>query len=213
MAGETPSDEIASPAQSNSRSSLLSQPTHLRSCVLCRQRKVKCDRRQPCSNCVRAGANCVHPPGAGRAAKRPRQAVDTKVLDRLSHLEATIKRLQQQAKGRETEPSAPSESVQTPESGGPVDDETQGAEDAPELGRLVVEETQSRYVSHVMWAGLTESVSTPEIPINNWDFGLISWRSNNCVGCFSMTMAKMRIRASLMTALHFASRNPQIRDR
>lgn len=158
VAAEAQTDEIASPAQSNSRSSLLSQPTHLRSCVLCRQRKVKCDRRQPCSNCVRAGANCVHPPGAGRAAKRPRQAVDTKVLDRLSHLEATIKRLQQQAKGREAEPSVPSESAETPESGGLVDDEGQGAEDAPELGRLVVEETQSRYVSHVMWAGLSESI-------------------------------------------------------
>lgn len=29
------------------------------SCVLCQQRKVKCDRQKPCSNCVKARAECV----------------------------------------------------------------------------------------------------------------------------------------------------------
>ncbi|RFU32209.1 hypothetical protein B7463_g4122, partial [Scytalidium lignicola] len=29
------------------------------SCVLCAQRKVKCDRKTPCSNCVKAGATCI----------------------------------------------------------------------------------------------------------------------------------------------------------
>ncbi|KAI0872114.1 fungal-specific transcription factor domain-containing protein [Hypoxylon argillaceum] len=140
---------------SNSNST---QPVHIRSCVLCRQRKVKCDRRQPCSNCIRAGANCVHPPGAGRAAKRPRQAADTKVLDRLSQLETTIRRLQQQAKGRDADPHTAPEPVQAQESRDLVDDANQGTEATPELGRLVVEESQSRYVSNIMWADLTESI-------------------------------------------------------
>ncbi|KAI8949686.1 fungal-specific transcription factor domain-containing protein [Xylaria longipes] len=140
----------------DSKSAQLGQPAHLRSCVLCRQRKVKCDRRQPCSNCLRAGANCVHPPGAGRAAKRPRQAVDAKVLDRLGQLETTIRRLQKQAKARDAEAHIASESTQAPESR--VLDASRGPEAAPELGRLVVEESQSRYVSNVMWADLTESI-------------------------------------------------------
>ncbi|KAI0425544.1 fungal-specific transcription factor domain-containing protein [Xylaria sp. FL1042] len=155
------------PSTSNSQAAQSTQPTHLRSCVLCRQRKVKCDRRQPCSNCIRAGSNCVHPPGAGRAAKRPRQAVDTKVLDRLSHLETTIRRLQQQAKSREAESQIASESAsehalsaepQARERKSPVDDASQETEAVPELGRLVVEESQSRYVSNVMWADLTEEI-------------------------------------------------------
>ncbi|KAI0450904.1 hypothetical protein F5B21DRAFT_489157 [Xylaria acuta] len=157
-AAGTRADETDTTA--NSKSAQLGQATHLRSCVLCRQRKVKCDRRQPCSNCLRAGANCVHPPGTGRAAKRPRQAVDAKVLDRLSQLETTIRRLQQQAKDRDAESHAhaASESTQTRESRILVDDASQGPEAAPELGRLVVEESQSRYVSNVMWADLTESI-------------------------------------------------------
>jgi Fungal Zn(2)-Cys(6) binuclear cluster domain len=28
-------------------------------CVLCQRRKVKCERKFPCANCVRAGAQCV----------------------------------------------------------------------------------------------------------------------------------------------------------
>ncbi|KAI1757156.1 fungal-specific transcription factor domain-containing protein [Xylaria castorea] len=155
-AAGTPADETDTTA--NSKSAQLGQTAHLRSCVLCRQRKVKCDRRQPCSNCLRAGASCVHPPGAGRAAKRPRQAVDAKVLDRLSQLETTIRRLQQQAKDRDAEPHITPEPTQARESGVLVDDASQGAEPAPELGRLVLEESQSRYVSNVIWADLTESI-------------------------------------------------------
>ncbi|RWA14308.1 hypothetical protein EKO27_g779 [Xylaria grammica] len=164
-AAKTRGDETAT--TTNSQTAQLAQPTHLRSCVLCRQRKVKCDRRQPCSNCIRAGANCVHPPGAGRAAKRPRPAVDAKVLDRLSQLETTIRRLQQQAKGREADSRIASEFIpqhapwadsQARERKSLLDEANQETETIPELGRLVIEESQSRYVSNVMWADLTESI-------------------------------------------------------
>ena len=36
-------------------------PRKLRSCILCRTRKVRCDRQSPCSNCRRANVACVHP--------------------------------------------------------------------------------------------------------------------------------------------------------
>ncbi|KAI1824002.1 hypothetical protein F4861DRAFT_508042 [Xylaria intraflava] len=144
------------------------QPAHLRSCVLCRQRKVKCDRLQPCSNCLKVGADCVHPPGAGRAAKRPRQVVDGKILNRLAQLETTIKRLQQQSKGREadshpapgsTPQHAPPTRPQTRDSRGFLVSNTgQGATELPGVGRLVVEESQSLYVSNIIWADLTESI-------------------------------------------------------
>ncbi|TGJ78890.1 hypothetical protein E0Z10_g9877 [Xylaria hypoxylon] len=93
--------------------------------------------------------------------------MDGKVLDRLSQLETTIRRLQQQARGREAESPIASESIpqhalsigpQTRERKSLVDDASQGTEADPELGRLVVEESQSRYVSNVMWADLTESI-------------------------------------------------------
>ncbi|KAI1814334.1 hypothetical protein GGS20DRAFT_549021 [Poronia punctata] len=153
------------------------QLTNLRTCNLCRQRKVKCDRQQPCSNCVKAGATCVHPPGPGRAAKRPRQAVDDRVLDRLSQLEATIRRLQHQAKESATPGEAVSRdgplSLSSPPAPGTSSSSSNGRglptganlateetslSQAPELGRLVVEESHSLYVGNAWWADMTESI-------------------------------------------------------
>lgn len=34
-------------------------PTPQLSCELCRERKIKCDKLEPCSNCISAGALCV----------------------------------------------------------------------------------------------------------------------------------------------------------
>jgi hypothetical protein len=41
------------------------------SCVLCQQRKVKCDRQKPCSNCIKAHAECV--PSAPTVPRRRRR--------------------------------------------------------------------------------------------------------------------------------------------
>lgn len=45
------------------------------SCLICRQRKVKCDRRDPCSNCVRANQECsfVAPVRGKRKRTKPVQ--------------------------------------------------------------------------------------------------------------------------------------------
>lgn len=42
-----------------------------RSCVVCRKRKVRCDKHMPCSNCRKANIQCVFP-APGRAPRRPR---------------------------------------------------------------------------------------------------------------------------------------------
>jgi hypothetical protein len=36
-------------------------PQKLRSCTVCRSRRVRCDKQSPCSNCRRAGIACVFP--------------------------------------------------------------------------------------------------------------------------------------------------------
>jgi hypothetical protein len=46
-------DHPADPAQSQ-------VPPHQHSCTVCRQRKVKCDKQQRCSNCIKAGIECVY---------------------------------------------------------------------------------------------------------------------------------------------------------
>ncbi|TVY40622.1 Aurofusarin cluster transcription factor [Lachnellula subtilissima] len=55
----------------------LTKITRGHSCLLCQQRKVKCDRQKPCSNCIKAQAQCVaSTPSLPRRRKRKLTEID-----------------------------------------------------------------------------------------------------------------------------------------
>ena len=59
-------------------------------CVLCQQRKVKCDRKDPCATCTKARAKCVfRAPAPPR--RRPRKSPEAILLARLRHYEELLK--------------------------------------------------------------------------------------------------------------------------
>ncbi|KAL4868018.1 hypothetical protein BDV12DRAFT_197730 [Aspergillus spectabilis] len=127
----------------------------LRSCTLCRTRKIKCDRQQPCTNCIRAECPCIYPAGVGRAPKRPRKAVEAQLLAQLARLEGVVKRMEAQ--------SSRSGSYLT--AGGDGDAESgegQGKEKETDVegqfGRLVIDDMQSCYVSSVPWTKLGDEI-------------------------------------------------------
>src|ERR1700753_1811109 len=69
VGGTAPTDSLAS-ATENCASRVAprdvpsSKPVaapKLRSCVVCRARKVRCDKQSPCSNCRRANTACLYP--------------------------------------------------------------------------------------------------------------------------------------------------------
>ncbi|KAK1996581.1 fungal-specific transcription factor domain-containing protein [Colletotrichum falcatum] len=60
-----------------------------RSCQLCHRRKVRCDKKQPCSSCARGGFQCHYPP-AGQPVRRARKTTIADVASRISDLEKTI---------------------------------------------------------------------------------------------------------------------------
>lgn len=62
---------------------------HDRSCTVCHRRKVRCDRRSPCSACTRNGSLCAYPP-SNQAVGRVRKTTISDVASRLSSLEKTI---------------------------------------------------------------------------------------------------------------------------
>ena len=156
-----------------------------RSCVTCRKRKVKCDKRHPCSNCNRAAIECVFP-GPGRAPRRSRKPPDTELLARLRRLEGVVQSL---GKGIdengetiiehvENDPTSPQaaqpngivkikeeekcgmlgvhEPTRIPETRN-NDKGTDGM--VKEFGRLVVEDGRSRYVSNKFWSSLSDEVA------------------------------------------------------
>ncbi|KAF2799291.1 hypothetical protein K505DRAFT_294967 [Melanomma pulvis-pyrius CBS 109.77] len=63
----------------------MSTSSRVLACVLCQQRKVKCDRKFPCANCVKNCVECV--PAARAARQRRRRFPERELLDRLRHYE------------------------------------------------------------------------------------------------------------------------------
>jgi len=67
-----------------------------RSCVTCRKRKVKCDKKQPCTNCAKAHTECVFP-FPGRAPRKPRKPQDGELAERIRRLESMVQTMGTQA--------------------------------------------------------------------------------------------------------------------
>ncbi|KAJ5206849.1 Transcription factor [Penicillium cf. griseofulvum] len=160
------------------------QSSTSRSCVTCRRRKVRCDKRSPCSNCTKAGIDCIFPP-PGRAPRKSKRPPDAELLSRLRRLEGVIDHLRGSGN---TEAASSSAHVSSPTTGSstsrsehtaptsiPTESPKQAdgsvcpfAESDPkklapdkfenEFGRLVIDEGRSRYVSNRLWTSLGDEV-------------------------------------------------------
>lgn len=154
---------------------------NVRSCVTCRKRKVKCDKRHPCSNCNKAAIECIFP-GPGRAPRKSRKPPDTELLARLRRLEGVVQSL-----GKGVEEEGEGEGDHEPvtdavklEDASPIEVKAQDVKMAcgrimsmhepsqadkntngitNQFGKLVVDERRSRYVSHQFWTSLGEEVA------------------------------------------------------
>ena len=76
------------------------------SCELCRQRKVKCDKLNPCTNCQRFGATCVPverarlPRGrSGRVTSKNVSGQDTGLKERVDRLEELLREITEHEDG------------------------------------------------------------------------------------------------------------------
>lgn len=64
-------------------------PQRVLACVPCQQRKVKCERRFPCSNCVKHSLRCVP---AAPTLQRRRRFPERELLDRLRRHEELLRK-------------------------------------------------------------------------------------------------------------------------
>jgi hypothetical protein len=63
-----------------------------RSCNDCNRRKVRCDKRSPCDNCLRLGFDCTFPPPGRKPREKPTRSNKAALISRLSLLEKEVQR-------------------------------------------------------------------------------------------------------------------------
>ncbi|KAJ5962040.1 hypothetical protein N7501_006981 [Penicillium viridicatum] len=176
----------ASDAEKNARLDTLGRndnttPLKLRSCVVCRSRKVRCDKRAPCSNCRRANIACVRPPTdrpprwarhldrlnsavSNLQASQEPEPVAEDVMERLHNLESLVQALRvqlEQAKSAANSAEG-SSGVGSPESSA-LDRQSNPSSITTNVqnkfGRLVLQDSnRSRYVSSGFWSRVNDEL-------------------------------------------------------
>ncbi|RGP81083.1 hypothetical protein FLONG3_872 [Fusarium longipes] len=150
----------------------------LRSCVVCRSRKVRCDKLSPCSNCRRANIPCVvpsndRPPrwarrlerftgdGSGQSDGVPG---GNQALERLQTLENLVKELRSQlelanaanSRGASSEAASPPENMKAANS--PSSSSTT-SDVQKHFGRMVLKDAnQRRYISSGFWSRISDEL-------------------------------------------------------
>jgi hypothetical protein len=160
----TPNDRVQ---KANGSISSTPPSANPRSCVTCRKRKVKCDKKQPCLNCTRAKIDCIFP-GPGRAPRKNRKPPDGELMDRLKRLEGVVLSLNAQVEEHEQEAAVREKRKEdgTTDENFPngrresrsvvFDTSVEGLE--TRFGRLVVDQGRSRYINNSFWASLNNEV-------------------------------------------------------
>ncbi|KIW58640.1 hypothetical protein PV05_03141 [Exophiala xenobiotica] len=118
-----------------------------RSCAVCRRRKIKCDRKQPCSYCTKLNLPCSYPGSIQDGKSRPQNDL----LSRLERLESSLQRLAPKVPANESPQVSEPTSSSTNATG--IATNRERTPD-PGSGRLILEGGDTRYVTTSFWADL-----------------------------------------------------------
>ena len=143
-----------------SRSPTVAKITRGHSCLLCSQKKIKCDGQKPCAACIKSRVECVRKPSVPAQRRKARFAVAKEdILTRLKRCEEQL-RITAERDGEGSGSESPER-----ESGDVVvkQDESSSPDPRP-FSKLVVTDRSRRFVNNRLWEGLlNELVDTKEI--------------------------------------------------
>jgi hypothetical protein len=60
-----------------------------RSCFACNRKKVRCDKKKPCTSCARSGKSCNYPP-PGPRTRRSKRTIMEEMAARINNLEKAL---------------------------------------------------------------------------------------------------------------------------
>ena len=91
MSGTESSQTPSTIAAETPKSNAAPAPPRKHPCLLCQQRKVRCDRNEPCSNCVKAGAAKCEAAPQYPPRKRKKRFPEAELLARLRRYERHLR--------------------------------------------------------------------------------------------------------------------------
>ncbi|KAG7137273.1 Bikaverin cluster transcription factor bik5 like protein [Verticillium longisporum] len=132
---------------------------HIWNCLTCRRRKVRCDRRSPCSQCAKAGLDCAFPT-SGRVPTRRDGAPASSSRDRNQDLLARLNRLEGLLRhiGVQPDDPAPSDDGLHPQA---TAAEPRSDDEAltQSVGSMFVSEDDTIYIPSRFWRHISEEVT------------------------------------------------------
>ncbi|KAH7310202.1 hypothetical protein BKA65DRAFT_575639 [Rhexocercosporidium sp. MPI-PUGE-AT-0058] len=133
-------------------SSIHTQQRLNRSCLICHQRKIRCDKKSPCGNCTRAAVLCCFPK-AEQPVRRTQKTTISDVSSRLDRLERTIQALVKESPGKDDAVSIPSRNAKDFNIS-PVEEEI--LERAPSEEKLIHGDNSSKYLNESLLSCIME---------------------------------------------------------
>lgn len=122
-----------------------------RSCYGCNNKKIRCDKKEPCSQCTRAGRPCTYP-AMGPRKRRAKKTIMEEMATRISNLEKSVAKIREEAAPSRTANTTPSHSDNLSERS--IDD------------ILVQKGSSSQYFNEILLSRVIGEVSTPMSPIS-----------------------------------------------
>lgn len=132
------------------------------SCVLCQQRKVRCDRQKPCTNCIKARAECI-PSAPTLPRRRRRKLAETDIVGRLKRAEDLLRKngvkIDDDDEAEEQRNEEPSYSRPERE---PVLSMSGPRRRYLPPGALFKDKENSHYVENTLWENLRDEIQDPK---------------------------------------------------
>lgn len=137
-------------------------------CVLCQQRKVRCDRQSPCSGCRKYEVNCIYrPPPAPK--RRKRRSPEETLLARLRKYEELLVGLGVDVSNIDEHKSdshhaAPEASGLTYNSGSgsKIDPDGDQEDLKNQFGRMIIRDGKTHLLENSLWVNLSSEIGDPD---------------------------------------------------
>ncbi|KAI8263510.1 hypothetical protein K4K53_008120 [Colletotrichum sp. SAR 10_77] len=151
---------------------------HVLACVFCHQRKIKCDRKSPCANCIKADQPCIPSTRAPAGAGRRRVVKD--LLERLNQCESLLSQVApRDVEGRpftsETPPAfrdvmttAPAAAADSPSMMSYVSyEEARKQPDQRPTGKIVVDEGRRTFMDSPLRSNVVDHLQFSKLSLND----------------------------------------------